>query len=236
MPSIDWSEIIAFATLALALATVWLAGEQRRARLSVERTHVRIALRAALAEQLENMRRLHPRDPSRGQPALVALRAAGPTFDRLEGLVTDVALPAELAAYVIWLIGDARARWSNVFGLLDEIAPVDGRPGLVHPGNTGIRDDWQVMLERTQVAGCLVASEMNRLGFGDDAAIVGRVAWSVPMVWPPGMRSTTQLSEGIYLDGPPFPAGPAFVGCGPANRDRLAAAAHQSIAALVASQ
>src|SRR5258706_4117526 len=124
--------LVGIGTLALALATVWLALEQRRTRLHAERRRVRTLLRAAVAEQLENMRRLHPRDPSRGQPALIALRDSGPTFDSLRRLVEELDLPPDLAAYLIWLVGDAQQRWSAFRGLLDDLAPIDGSAPVVH--------------------------------------------------------------------------------------------------------
>lgn len=200
MASLDWTAALAVMTGALAAATVWLALEQRKGRIEAERNRIRIVLRGALAEQLENMRRLHGRDPSRGQPAMLALRASGPTFDRIGRLVREVALPSELAAYLIWLIGETRQRWSSFEGLLDDIAPLDGSTGRVHPTNSTVHSDWKLILERVQIAGCLVAAELARLGFGADAAIVDKVTWSVPLVWPPDMRAMTRVSEGVYFD------------------------------------
>lgn len=229
MPSVDWTAALAVVTVALAAATVWLALEQRKGRIEAERNRIRIVMRGALAEQLENMRRLHGREPSRGQPALLALRASGPTFDRIGKLVREVALPAELAAYLIWLIGETQQRWSLFEGLLDDVAPLDGSVGRVHATNSTVHSDWKLILERTQIAGCLVAAELARLGFRADAAIVDKVAWSAPAVWPSEMRAMTRVSEGVYFDGPPFPRAVAYGRCGPSSRDAQAAATQPSI-------
>jgi hypothetical protein len=235
MASVDWTAALAFVTGTLAAATVWLALEQRKGRIDSERNRVRITMRGALAEQLENMRRLHGRDPSRGQPALLALRASAPTFDRIGVLIREVNLPTELAAYLIWLVGETQQRWTSFEGLLDDVAPADGSVGRVHATNSTVHSDWKLILERIQIAGCLVAAELARLGFGADAAIVDRVAWTVSAVWPAGMRATTRVSEGIYFDGPPFPGAAAYAGCSPNSRDAQAAATQASVPALPTS-
>lgn len=111
--------ILAAATVVLAGGTVWLALEQRQGRVDAVHERIRVALRAALAEQLENGRRWHPRDPNRGDPALQSLRDAGPSFETTTRLLSVVDLPPELAAYLLWLMGDTRRAWDAFHGLLE---------------------------------------------------------------------------------------------------------------------
>jgi hypothetical protein len=218
----------AVGTILLAGATVALAWQERRGRLEARDARIRTALRAALAEQLENMRRLHRRDPSRGRPALLALRATKVRFDRLLRLLDRVDLPSELAAYLIWLAGDTRGRWSWFQGLLDKVTPADDASPNVHAGNTTVREDWELILERVQVAGCLVSGEMHRRGFSTDAATIDRVAWGLPKVWPPTIRTGTRISESTFFDAPPFPADPAYARCDVPAREAKAAELEQA--------
>jgi hypothetical protein len=218
----------AIGTLGLAGATVALAWQQRRARIDAREVRIRTALRAALAEQLENMRRLQGRDPSRGRPALLALRATQVRFDRLLRLLDRVDLPGELAAYLIWLAGDTRGRSAVFRELLDKVTPPADGSADVHAGNTTVREDWEMLLERIQVAGCLVAGEMDRRGFATDAVTIDRVAWSLPKVWPPTFRRNTRISETTYFGAPPFPSGPAYSRCDVPARDAQAAQVNQA--------
>jgi len=225
--------VLAFATVVLACATVWLAVEQRRARIEAGHARVRTALRAALGEQLENARRWHARDPSRGNDALQSLRSAGPTFEATARLLSEVDLPAELAAYLLWLIGDTRRAWDTFRALLDRIAPADGSVPTIHPSNSNAGNDWRLILERLQVAACLVAAEASRRGYGVDGAIVDHVRWELPQVWPERMRVLTQVSESTYFEAPPFPSDPAYATCSAGARDLkasdLRAAAQSSL-------
>jgi hypothetical protein len=224
--------ILACATVVLAFATVWLAREQRRGRIEAGHTQVRAALRAALGEQLENARRWHPRDPSRGAEALQALRSAGPEFEASTRLLSEVDLPPELAAYLLWLVGDTRRAWDTFRALLDRVAPADGSVPTVHPSNSSARDDWGLILDRLQVAACLVAAEASRRGYGVDGAIVDHVRWELPQVWPERMRALTQVSENTYFEAPPFPSDSAFARCSFGARD---AKANELLAAAQAS-
>ena len=229
--------LLACATVVLAGATVWLAFDQRRGRIEARHALVRVALRAALGEQLENARRWHPRDPSRGDEALQALRSAAPDFEATTRLLSEVDLPAELAAYLLWVIGDTRRAWDALRALLDSVAPTDGSAPTSHPTNSSVRNDWEVILERLQVAACLLAAEASRRGFGVDAGIVAHVRWELPQVWPERMRALTQVSESTYLEAPPFPSDPAYARCSFAARDakanELQAAAQASLLRLV---
>lgn len=228
--------VLALATVGLAVATVWLAFEQRRGRIDARDMRVRTALRAALGEQLENARRWHRRDPSRGEEALQALRSIGPAFEATTRLLSEIDLPAELAAYLLWLIGDTRRAWDSFRALLDRIAPADASVPTVHPSNSSARNDWELILERLQVAVCLVAAEASRRGYGVDGEIADHAPWALPKVWPERMRILTQVSESTYFEAPPFPLDPAYARCSVGARDakanELQAAAQASLLSL----
>lgn len=112
------------------------------------------------------------------------------------------------------------------------MAPADGSVPTVHPTNSNVRNDWTLILERLQVMACLLAAEASRRGYGADAAIVDQVRWEFPEVWAERTRALTQLSEGTYLEAPPFPSDPAYARCGVGPRD---ARANELITAVQAS-
>ena len=220
--AMDATLILAAATVVLAGGTVWLALEQRQGRIDAAHQRVRVALRAALAEQLENGRRWHRCDPNRGDAALQSLRVAGPSFDVTTRLLSVVDLPPEFAAYLLWLMGDTRRAWDALRGLLDLVAPADGSVPTVSPNNSNVRSDWKLIIERLQVMSCLLAAEASRRGYDADAAIVDQLRWELPEVWAERMRFSTKLSEVMYLDAPAFPSDPAYAKCGVGQRDARA--------------
>lgn len=155
--------VLAIPTFFMAVATMYLAWEQRRGRIEAGHARTRVALRAALTEQLENARRWHRCDPNRGDEALQGLRSAGPSFEATTRLLSGFR----------------------------------SRPAYWRPRSRGE-------------------------AYGVDAAIVDRVQWEVPQVWPERMRAGTQVSENTYLEAPRFPSDAAYAGCSVGARDARA--------------
>ncbi|MHB8398032.1 MAG: hypothetical protein ACYDCI_03765 [Candidatus Limnocylindrales bacterium] len=218
--TIDWTAIATFAlalvTAALVAVTVWSRRAEARGRDAV-------ALRAAVYEQLENLRRWQRREPVRiGQDQLGTLRDAGPSFDQIERLIGQVALPDDLGIYLVWLVGDTRRALEHIDETIDRVAP----PGSHDPAAlsaTNLQDDWELLLDRLQVFLCLIQAEAARRHFGSVGAQSAALSWTRPRSRPPGRRAMNRLSEEIYLQAPPFPAGRASTRCSVGARDAEAA-------------
>jgi hypothetical protein len=69
------------------------------------------------------------------------------------------------------LIGETQQRWTSFEDLLDDVAPAYGSVGRVHATNSTVHSDSKLILERIQIAGCLVAADLARLGFGGTLAV-----------------------------------------------------------------
>ncbi len=112
MTSDDWiaagTVALATFTLALAIATVGLIWDQRRARREAADTRTRSLFRHALVEQLENCRKWSVNNPWRGKEAVRRMLSVEPRFVALESLLGEIDLPTDVAARMIWTIEEVR--------------------------------------------------------------------------------------------------------------------------------
>ncbi len=210
--------VVALATLALAVATGWMAREIRKERIESSRGKVRGALRAALMEQLEDTRRWHSAKPDRRGDDPDEYRFAEPVTDQLTALARDVDLPADVAAYLMWLVADVRRIWAMYTAMLDQVKGT--YHGVVEKNEA--RRLWGLGLDHLQVVTGLIAGELRRRDHDADAAIIGSVVWMAPETWPGG-RATTMVAQTTYMGAPRFPSDPAFAVDSPASRDQRAA-------------
>ncbi len=210
--------VVALSTLALALATGWMAREIRQERIETAKERVRGALRAALMEQLENARRWHTAKPDRKGDDPNEYKFPAPAFDQLSALARDVDLPADVAAYLIWLVADVHRAWAAYMAMLDQVQGT--YHGVVEKNEA--RRIWGLGLDHLQVITGLVAGELRRRGHAADAEVTGRVLWMLPETWPGG-RATTMVAQVTYMSAPKFPADPTFTQDSPAGRDQRAA-------------
>ena len=212
--------LVAGGTLALAVATFVVAWETRAVRREAADSQVRRALRAAMAEQLENCRRWLAINPSMGQPSLRRLYTAEPRMTALQGLLEAVDTPADLAAYLVWLRGMIADAWRVLEETLPLIVPLDGSPPERAPENTNIRNDHAVMVDRLQVTAALIAAEAARRGFAETAGLNDVSPWTIVQEGPNGAREVTDATDHAYHGAPPFPSDPAYADARPAARDR----------------
>lgn len=213
--------LIGAGTLALAVATVWLASEARKARLQADEAVRRRLLRSALAELLDDLRVWTSANPARGQPALEQLRHAEPALEALGRLVDEVDLPGDVAIYLVWLTGRIReesAWWSTVIA----VAPGDPDPAA-HPPDSGV-GKWSLLVDRLQVAAALVAGEAARRGYPEIRQLHDAAPWTVVLPGPPRERELRHLTAVTMLGSPAFPAGADFTATSPEARDRAGAA------------
>ena len=210
--------VVALATLALAVATGWMAREIRKERIEAHTEKIRGALRAALMEQLESTRRWHSIKPDRRGDDPDEYRIAEPIMDQLSALARDVDLPADLAAYLMWLVADVRRIWAEYTATLDQVK------GTYHGtvDKNEVRRSWGLGLDHLQVVTGLIAGELRRRGHEADASVTASVLWMLPETWPGG-RASTMVSQVTYMGAPRFPADAAFTTESPAGRDQRAA-------------
>src|SRR5258706_6167175 len=91
----------------LAIATFWLGWQSREARREARRDDERRILRAAIAEQLGNLRERLARDPARGEPAIRGLADAEPRLAAVQAVLDRLGVPPQLAAHIILLLASA---------------------------------------------------------------------------------------------------------------------------------
>lgn len=201
--------LVALGTLALAGATFKLVRETKQGREEERLERQRVAFRAALVEQLENLRPW----PAVATTFLPVERLLGwaPTFEALSHLLGTVDLPGDLATYLVWAMAMVR----------EDNAGFQGQQA-----DAARQDTDLAILERLQLIACLLAREARQRGFRDIAEAFPQDAlwlpWLHPRVWPSGLRATAAQTERIYRFGPGFPQGPAYHGCLPEARDDLA--------------
>lgn len=224
--------IVGGGTMALALATFWLAFEARKARTEAERReHVRL-LRAALAEQLDNLRAWVTSDPAQGEPAFRGIQGAEPRLAALGALIDRLDMPSELTAYLIWLLSSIGDQFGRIDKALEDLPTRWGSnpPALVFDDDTGpyLADQWPVMVELLQVAAALVAAEARRRKIVDVAELHKVVQWTIVPERQERWRELMAIS-GIPRGEPPFPSNPAYAEVQPEARDRagLATGARQ---------
>jgi hypothetical protein len=215
---------VALMTGALAVATFWLAWEARKARREARRDEERRILRAALAEQLDNLRAWTSRDPMRGEPAVRGLQGAEPRLASIASLLDRLELQPDLVAYLIWLTSAVGDHWGRIeLSLSSAWGGTEAWTGGPSPLNdtlaSQLTDDWRAMVERLQVLAALAAAEARRRGVDDVAAPHDVAPWSIVPQRPPRWRELMAIA-GIQRGEPPFPSDPAFVGVRPAARDR----------------
>jgi hypothetical protein len=211
---------VAIATFALGAATVWLGWQTRQARTEARDADEKRVLRAALAEQLDNCRKWVSHDPARGEPSYDWLRGAIPRLDALGAMIQQLALPADLVPYLVWVIGTIDELWAQIDRTLNW--PV-GPDGMLVVNEKALPNEWRVMVERLQVAAALVAGEARRRGFDDVAAPHDLSPWVVPLEWEAGGREMTSMNDAAMRGASPFPSNPAYASAAPGARDNAGA-------------
>ncbi|HEV8280696.1 MAG TPA: hypothetical protein VGQ02_02460 [Candidatus Limnocylindrales bacterium] len=135
-------------------------------------------------------------------------------------MIEQLALPADLVPYLVWLIGTIDELWTQVERTLNW--PV-GPAGTLIVNQERLPNEWRVMVERLQIAAALVAGEALRRGFDDVASPHELSPWVVPLVWEERGREMMATTDSAYRGAAPFPSDQAFAGAAPGARDRAGA-------------
>ena len=214
--------LIGIATLARAGATVGLVLEARSARTKASDSEQRRLLRSALAEQLDNLRRWRGANPAHGQPALERIRHAEVRLDAADRLLDQADLSADLAVYLVWVIGrirDEGNEWRVAMGVKAS-SDVSTAPASAEH----VRALWDRMVDRLQVLAALTSAEARRRRFDEIAAVHDAAPWVTVLEGPPGERVMRSVTDRTYLGAPRLPADPAFASVRPEARDAAGAA------------
>lgn len=214
--------LVGSGTLALAVATVWLALEARTTRTAAATAAQRRLLRSALAEQLDNLRHWFGANPAHGDPSLDRIRRGEPRLAAVQSLLDGAELPPDLAVYLVWILGRIREEWLFwptviAVGASDAESPAD------HPVNSGI-GIWSRMVDRLQVVAALVATEATREGFDELKRTHDAAPWTTVLEGPDRERELRSMTDRAHLGAPTFPTEGAFVAISPEARDRAGAA------------
>ena len=201
-------------TLALALATFGIILQTWRTRRADAVDRAARSIRAAIREQLDNLRAWTALDPERGDvDRLVRLADLGLQVDRVTAMVDSVEVPQDLAVYLIWLLGElSRLRDELERG----VAPFRNfatRDARLSPPPNAITGTWRVMLELMQVLLCLIQGEARRRRLKRLAELGVGVVWVQPRQRPGDMRVGDRLTQEVHLQAPPFPSDPAYARC-----------------------
>lgn len=210
--------LIGGATLGLAVATVWLAIEARKARTNATIADRRRLLRSAVAEQLDNLRQWQGANPAHGDPALERLRRSEPKLDAAEQLVDQMDLPADLAVFLVWQLGRIREEWMWWTTVI-AVGPSSDDSPAAHSSNSGV-GAWARMIDRLQVLAVLMAAEASARGFQEIRQMHDAAPWIVVLEGPDRERELRWATDRAHLGAPPFPANQRFAFAAPEARDR----------------
>jgi hypothetical protein len=236
-----WSAVIALSTLALAVATFWLGWQARRQVVAFREGRVadlaeqrRSAMRAAIAEAVENCRRCLSHEPRTETADSRQVIGIPPDFAALTALLGSMDLPPDLVAYLIWARGHAQAL-SGRYGRL-----VDETWGGVRNSATAfnqLRGVWNEQLDILQSIACLLRAHAG----GDPTLEPSSTGfefrqWLTAREGPPNARlQTYAMILRPHYGAPEFPSSKSeYAVCAPEARDAEGASVGEATRAAMA--
>lgn len=213
---------IAAASISLNVALALLLVRVSR-HVDQDRQVTAQTFRAALFELTEACRFWISRDPARGAPSAVRLRGWAARFERSRQLVSAVDLPAELVAYLAWIVGEIEEENGRFQTLLDQVTVNADATPTAQLEATRWRDDWWVVIDRLQTLACLVRAEAERRGLAAVAAAYRDVPYLTPLAGAPDERVLLEANDVALRAAPRFPSDPGYAGCAAPARDRAGA-------------
>ncbi len=216
--------VLAFAVASISIGVAFTVLVVRVSRhIDQDRLATAQTFRAALFELTEACRFWMSRDPARGAPSAARLRGWATPFERTRQLVSAVDLPAELVAYLAWIVGEIEEENGRFQTILDQAtANTDATP-TAQLEAARWRDDWWVMIDRLQTLACLVRAEAERCGLTAVAAAYRDVPYLTPLAGAPDERVLLEANDVALRAAPRFPPDPAYTGCAAPARDRAGA-------------
>lgn len=203
---------LAIATILLAGATVWNTFEQRW-------RDEREVTRAALLEQYTNARRWYHARP--GIRSALARQLAGqetPTR-AVRQFITRVDLPADLTANLVWLL-DRVLREDRRFAEVVQKSEPD----------RDARDIWDVQLDQIQTIHQLIAAHARSVRHLRSAAdSFTEAKWLTPIAGPADWREQGRVQQEAQDGRPPFPVDHAYAVAHPHARDMASYGSEQAL-------
>lgn len=236
-----WSAVIALATLALAVATFWLGWQARRQVAAFREGRAedlaeqrRSAMRAAIAEAVENCRRCLSHEPKTQTADERQIIAKPLDFAALTGLLGSMDLPSDLVAYLIWARGHAQELATDYGRLVDETW---GGVTNNAPAFNQIRGIWEQQLDILQSVACLLRAHTGGEAILEPASTGFEFRqWLAAREGPPNARGQTyDMILRPRYGAPAFPSSkPAYAVCTPGAKDEEGAAAGLATRAAIA--
>lgn len=235
MNAMDWTALLAIATVALAAGTSYLALESRRARIDVERMRRRHAFRSVLVDLADQCRVWVADDPTVNHRVAASLAAHPPRREAVDAFLGSVTVPTPVLARVLWeaaqAIGDADATLEAIRAVdpqgaqalvtlvQERLAVAQGLPPPTVDREQAVsaaRSHQALTLDHLQVAACLISCEARHQGCADLADVFDALKWLKPQ---PGLRRVENEQQ-LYplLGAPQLPEGDAYAQCSPEAR------------------
>jgi hypothetical protein len=203
---------LAIATILLAGATVWNTFEQRW-------RDEREATRAALLEQYTNARRWYHARP--GIRSALARQLAGeetPT-DAVREFITHVDLPSDLTANLVWLLDRVQREDRRFAEEFQKSEP-----------DRGAGDIWDVQLDQIQTIQQLIAAHARSVRHLRSAAdSFTEAKWLTPIAGPADWREQSRMQQEAQDGRPPFPSGNVLAVAHPHARDVASYGSEQAL-------
>ncbi|MHB8323645.1 MAG: hypothetical protein ACYDEA_04715 [Candidatus Dormibacteria bacterium] len=222
-------EVLALATVGLAVVTTASVGVSVYFAERERRTVRAGAFRAALVEQAENCRHWLGHKPAgMGQPVPLALVQWSPAFAHFEKLVATVDLPADLFAQLLWQVAAAK----DAHQICKEQLRGEHISSEQKFREVPWHNDWWRVLHHMQTVACLLRAEAKHRRYGGLATTFGQMVWFQPHVRP-GSPDGPASPWAMRHPAVAWPTDSAFAECTEAVRDKEAlelAAAEPSLA------
>lgn len=194
--------LLAIATMGLAVAAVWNTLEQGW-------REERSAVRAALLEQYANARRwFYGRPGVRTRLAERLARDPTPTA-AVQQLIVRLDLPADLTAYVVWLLERVEREQREYAAAYPESQSTSRAHEL-----------WMVQVDHLQTIVQLIRCHAERkFPLRGAARSFAAAAWLLPYAGPADWRENARIQQAAQEGRPPFPVGSAYAAAHPQARD-----------------
>lgn len=206
-------------TLALAVATIVLAGAAVWNTFEQRWRDEREATRAALLEQYTSARRWYHARPGIRTALARQLADEETATSAVREFITRVDLPADLTAHLVWLL-DRLQREDRRFAEVFQSAEPD----------RGARDIWDVQLDQIQTIHQLIAAHARRVWHLRSAAdSFTEAEWLIPVAGPADWREQARMQQEGQDGRPPFPTAHAYAIAHPHARDIASYGSQQAL-------
>jgi len=221
--SINWTAVLAIATVLLAGATTWMVWEARIARFEMARRESEVAFRAALVEIATNVQRLEAWDPSLQPTAPENWPQTPLAFGAMKDLLARVWIPGALWDRIMALMTNLQAYVEVITAQIRGLPPDASMRGEYTAQRENIRNLYYLVDLYLKQLACYLTAEMRRQRlvvpkkWQDDRPLFAPLSWR----YDAGFASVAQAVQSIESGHvwPPFtpqapePDDPAYRDC-----------------------